>query len=345
MRRYKSRAAVGAVTTLCAKAMRQIPRNIFYPQYRGGLFGVLFTSLFLIALRQPIAAQPDSGSTRPEFPEQLIQANEILPGWQVTAGSFQMGPRNLIVCRGPRFQGQPPDTPDMQVSWQGRSWRSLGRLSNAITAELLKTDRAEQLQLRSLAATMQGLLDQYPDFWPLRFNLMRVLGTIHQDQAALRQVPILAGSIPGYSGLYYQGMRLAARLKADTLVKDYASRCRQLDPAELRCQTALGDYYASRGALAHARRQYTTALATQPQFLPAILGQARLLAVERQQNEARRLLLTVDTGPEAPLWLDKSNQESRAVFYYELAELHFQLRDYRRAVAAYQQALDLPESL
>jgi cellulose synthase operon protein C len=87
--------------------------------------------------------------------------------------------------------------------------------------------------------------------------------------------------------------------QADALVKEFGGRQLDSPPAQASLRASVGDAHLRTGKIAEARGEYEAALAAQPDYAPARLGQAVLALYDGQRDKALAItdeLLAKDAG-------------------------------------------------
>lgn len=271
----------------------------------------------------------------PELPALLVSPEEYIQIAKTARATFILGPRDLILCRGQNFKGEPMASQTSTIEFAGQQFRNPGRFNNDAVTVLQGLSKDDKSRLREILQRFAAGLQSDAEFWPFLFNKARVHMVLAEFSEA-RQLLIRAEDLlPGYAGLDLHRGHVEARLKNETAALFYWKRSFRRDPRDVRALLALADYYRLHGSQDRAWRYLKRARRHSPSHAGVWLAEARLLWQNGQRNRARRHLTnyTIDVVPD-------QRRGSQLVIYYYQAELNFELHDFTEAAINFEKLLE-----
>ncbi len=152
----------------------------------------------------------------------------------------------------------------MRPSWSKRPRSPPAGTTSAARCEL--AERARSLAPDSIAA------------FPVLVDALVELGRYDEAERALQRLIDLKPSLPAYARVsYFRELHGDLAGAADAMARAVSAGGGARENVAY-VQTLLGDLELARGRLAEARRAYGAALASVPDYVPALAGRARLTA-------------------------------------------------------------------
>ncbi|MBX7056443.1 MAG: tetratricopeptide repeat protein [Leptospirales bacterium] len=310
-----------------------VPSRLF----RSGAAPLLLASSLLLCAIHVAAAQSLS-SDEPDA-DTLVRPLDLAPGEQATAGTFLLDGRDFVICRGARWQGEPPDSRWFRVVQSGGLETNPGSFNNRLVEQLGAVDLASKDLLQQAAASLENGLRQDAHFFPFAFNAGRLYLILNQPQKAISRLRRARALLPRLAAAHYylaQAYELAGEEQA--AIASYREAARR-DPGDLRPLIALGDFYLEKDQPTQAERYYVLVQRLMPDSVDARLGLARLAMRRRDWPSARVILESIET-------VELDGQEktgyNRELHLY-LAQIAIEERDYAVAVEQYGRLLAHPE--
>lgn len=274
-----------------------------------------------------------------DLPSGLLGQSEMIPDWQKTRGSFVLSARGFILCRGLEFQSDPPVTAGMRWNDAGKTWDSLGMLNNDIMKSIEAISIDQKDTIKQATRRLENALQVDNEFWPLLYNLGRLHLVLKQYHEANRFLERALQLMPEYSRSHFYLGLVNGKFRRGVAVKYHFAQATKLNPDDPAAATAMGDYFVSLGSLSHAQSIYTKIKRKHPQSSQGTLGLVRIDLGKKEYVKARRRILD---------WIalrkieDNWQPEKEILMLYYLSELHYQLKDYKRAKSNFEFLLNNP---